>query len=598
MKTPSQAAVPRLIGVGIDTARYGHRATFLRDDRQPASPPLTITEDPQGYRQLRQKLEELHRQHPQAELRVHIDAAGQYATNLQRFLQSLALPLIVSLGEPKRNKDYHKALFPKRTTDATESHAMARFALAEHPPAATDVPAACYLLHEIAGRLQAAVKDSTRAINRLHNLLARVFPELAMQVRDLSALWVLALLKKYPTPKRLAAAPKSALAKLPWANLEVAEKLHAAAAGSVGSLAGPLAEALVRQQVEQLETCLASEKKLEQLLIEAYRALPSSGHVHVETIPGIGVKTAAVLVAKMIAIERFATAEHLVGYFGVFPEENTSGVDRQGHPLPPGTMHMSAKGADLVRRYLWNAAKSALQFNPAVRQLYARLKARGTRGDVALGHCMRKLLHQVFGVWVRNQPYCEAASLSRQRKTSADAPVAAAVAAAGSEDSSASAAVEIEAAAGHTRDNPQSKVVTAATASVAPPRAPVKPESSPGSIDYAFLREQITLEQVLSHLGYLERLRGRGAQRYGPCPFHAAKRENRSFSVNLKKHVFRCCHPTCHAQGAALDLWALAHGLPLYEAALHLAQTFHLQTQRTREEATRNPALLTPTAIS
>ncbi len=96
--------------------------------------------------------------------------------------------------------------------------------------------------------------------------------------------------------------------------------------------------------------------------------------------------TAAVLVAKIISLDRFATAEKLVGYFGIFPEENTSGVDRCGNPVPPGTMCMSAKVADLVRRYLWNAAKSAIQCNAAVRELYARLRARGTA---------RQLWHEV-----------------------------------------------------------------------------------------------------------------------------------------------------------------------------------------------------------
>src|SRR2546426_9993132 len=44
MKKPSvKTSAPQLIGVGIDTARYGHRVTFLRDDRQPATAPLTIT---------------------------------------------------------------------------------------------------------------------------------------------------------------------------------------------------------------------------------------------------------------------------------------------------------------------------------------------------------------------------------------------------------------------------------------------------------------------------------------------------------------------------------------------------------------------------
>lgn len=583
----SSARAPNSIGVGIDTARYGHQVTFLRDDRQPAAAPLTVLENPQGYQQLRQILETLHRKYPQANLRVHIDAAGQYATNLERFLRSLALPLTISVGEPKRNKDYHKAIFPKRSTDATESHAMARFAVAEQPPPVPVASDEMYLLREIAGRLQAAVKDTTRACNRLHNLLARVFPEMATLVSDLTARWVLALLKKYPTPGQLASARLSSLNKLPYVNAAVVEKLHAAAGSTVGSLRGALAEALISHQVEQIEACLAAVRKLEKLLTQAYQALPRSGHVQVETIPGIGPMTAAVLVAKMISLERFATPENLVGYFGVFPEEDTSGVNRQGNPIPPGTMRMSAKGADLVRRYLWNAAKSAIQCNAAVRALYARLRARGTRGDVALGHCMRKLLHQVFGVWASDRPYNEAASMPRNRGTSIEAPAPVTT-------SAQPAAPETTTAAGHKRASPLTKVVTAATGNVEHADAVVKDPARAGSIDYAYLREQITLEQVLSHLGYLDRLSGRGAQLYGPCPFHTASRKtSRSFSVNLKKQVFRCCQPQCDVHGNALDLWAVARSLSLYQAALDLAETFHLQTRRNREEATRNSELAT-----
>src|SRR5262249_17433845 len=93
------------------------------------------------------------------------------------------------------------------------------------------------------------------------------------------------------------------------------------------------------------------------------------------------------------------------GYFGIFPHEESSGVDPEGRPLPTGTLHMSHKGNDLVRAYLWNAAFSAIQNNPAVRPLYRRLRAKGKRGDVALGHCMRKLLHLVFAVWKTNRPF-------------------------------------------------------------------------------------------------------------------------------------------------------------------------------------------------
>ena len=101
------------IGVGIDTARYGHRVSFLRPDRKPAAKPLTVMENRAGYQALQDRLNQLHEQHPTAYFHVHIDAAGQYAVNLELFLRGLKLPMTISVGEPKRNKDYQKAHFPK-----------------------------------------------------------------------------------------------------------------------------------------------------------------------------------------------------------------------------------------------------------------------------------------------------------------------------------------------------------------------------------------------------------------------------------------------------------------------------------------------------
>src|SRR5205807_8177237 len=105
---------------------------------------------------------------------------------------------------------------------------------------------------------------------------------------------------------------------------------------------------------------------------------------------GIGTATAAVLTAKMVACERFASASKVVGYFGIFAEEDASGMDKDGQPKSGRKVGMSRQGNDLVRKYLWNAAKTAISHNPAIKALYHRLRARGLRGDVALGHCMRK----------------------------------------------------------------------------------------------------------------------------------------------------------------------------------------------------------------
>ncbi len=337
------------IGVGIDTARYGHRVSFLRPDRLPAAKSLTVLETRIGYQALQQRLEQLHQQHPQAHFHVRIDAAGQYAANLEHFLRGLALPITLSIGEPKRNKDYQKAHFPKRTTDDTESQAMARFAIVEQPGATAPTSAAMTLLREVAGRLQAKVKQSTQAINRLHNLLARVFPELATLTEDIAASWALHLLDKYPSAERIAQARLHSLQKIPYLSPELAEQVQLAAQQSVACLRGDVAEALIRDLVGQVRHCQQAEHHMRHLLSDAFAALPPSAHVQIVTIPGIGMATAAVLVAKIVDIDRFLTPDCFVGYFGVFPEEDSSGVDKYGNPLPTGSLRMSRKGNDLVR---------------------------------------------------------------------------------------------------------------------------------------------------------------------------------------------------------------------------------------------------------
>jgi DNA primase len=106
-------------------------------------------------------------------------------------------------------------------------------------------------------------------------------------------------------------------------------------------------------------------------------------------------------------------------------------------------------------------------------------------------------------------------------------------------------------------------------------------------VDFAYLRQHITMEQVLGHLGILGLFKGTAQQRRGPCPVHAETpatlpAKQYTCSVQLSKNIFQCFHAACAAHGNVLDLWAAVHRLPLYEATLHLAATFHLP--RNREE--------------
>ena len=393
------------IGIGIDTARYGHRVAFLDENKSPAAPSLTVLESRNGYEQLQDRLEKLHHKHPQASLHVHIDAAGKYATNLESFLHRVDVPLTVSVGQPKKNKDYQQVHFPKRKSDDTESQAMARFAVVETPDETRASSPEFLILREVVSRQHSQTKQTTRLVNQLHNLLSGTFPELAVVCCDIASVGILNLLAKYPTPDRIAAARPASLEKVPYVSRKLAGSVRETAGTSVASLRGDLAETLVKELVQQVRDARNAEKRLDKLVEQAFDNLPDPQVKQILTIPGIGKRTAAILAAKIVSLDRFSSPEKRVGYFGIFPEESSSGVDKRGRPLALGSSRMSAKGNDLARGHLWMATSSAIVHNPAIRPLYQRLRAKGKRGDVSLGHCARKLLHLVFAIWKTNRPF-------------------------------------------------------------------------------------------------------------------------------------------------------------------------------------------------
>lgn len=266
---------------------------------------------------LRSQIERLHQRFPNAQIYLRIDAAGQYAANLETFLRSLThRSMKISVGESKRNKDYHSAHSPKSQSDVMESHALARYAVVERPAESHGTPPQFAVLRRVASRLQSQTKQSTRLINQLHETLSASFPELATLINDLAANWVLSLLEKYPTAQRLADARLSSIAKIKFIPAGMPEKRHDAAKRSVGTLRGDAVEGLIIELVGDLQHSLAKEKRWHELLTEAFDTLPAGAHHQIVTIKGIGKQTAAAIVATVIDIARFETDKQLVGYYG------------------------------------------------------------------------------------------------------------------------------------------------------------------------------------------------------------------------------------------------------------------------------------------
>jgi transposase len=551
------------VGVGIDTARYAHHVSFLDEEKRIAAPAFHFMETAEGYQKLQGALDKLARKHPGVHLHIRVDAAGQYAENLLQWLHRLDLGATISVGQPARNRAYRKVHFDKRKADPAESLACARFAVVERPKATPHNPPAFGQLRDTVALLEAASKQHTRLVNQLHSLLARVFPELAVHVKDLSSSWVLTLLEKYPSAEKLARAKFQTLVQIPHLAAETAQTLQAAAARSLGSSRGVVAEELVRQKVRAIRLQQAEADDLQKLLEKAWKALPEGPFRRILTIPGIGLQTAAALVAKIVCIDRFETAKALIGYFGLFPEEvDVSGTDRQGNPKAGVEIHISRKGNDLVRRLLYTAAQSAVKWNGPVKDLFARQRAAGKPYNVAIGHCMAKLLRQVFALWKKDEDFDPQFEALRPAQPATPSDVA----------------EETKKVVGHKKAvKPQAKVVTTTPSKI--PSSAGKDKLPP--LHFAQLREQVRISQVLEHMGW-QRQSARGAQWRGPCPLHEQNdATSRCFTVQAERNVY-CCH-RCGSEGNVLDLWIALRGKPILAAAWDLVETFGLEPPLLKE---------------
>jgi hypothetical protein len=356
----------------------------------------------------------------------------------------------------------------------------------------------------------------------------------------------------------LARATLADLEAVPYLPHDRIEGLRARAADSICSLDGELADELVRDQVRQVRDCTARQKRLENLLISAYRDLPEPNHL--DTIKGFGEVTAGILTAFIGDIDSVNTPGQLVNYFGVLPIEVSSGVDRDGKPRGPKRHVMSRRGNDLVRRYLWMAALSASRFNPACKALYARVRAKHPdKPAIAFGHVMRKLLHLAFAVWKTGKPFDP-----NHYPWHAPAHVDES-----GEPSDVSRRVPGQAPAAGLKPDEQEVFAGGATGL---PQAGVSVW-----LDFAHIKAQLPLARVLDQLGLTPRLKGTGAQKRCACPIHRGDGRGRTFSANLAENLFQCFDTRCAAKGDVIDLWAKLHGRSVREAALELVQTFHLE---------------------
>ncbi len=118
------------------------------------------------------------------------------------------------------------------------------------------------------------------------------------------------------------------------------------------------------------------------------------------SIPGLGHKTALVLIMISGGFSRFDTYKQLSAYIGLSPRIYDSGTIKGKTPI-------CKMGMSRIRALLYMCAWSAKRSNKACRELYERLIAKGKAKKVALIAVANKLLKQAFAIAKSGIAYSE-----------------------------------------------------------------------------------------------------------------------------------------------------------------------------------------------
>ncbi len=246
------------------------------------------------------------------------------------------------------------------------------------------------------------VQDLSDQLRQLHRLVDLGFPEFAGCIRTLDSRLATAILREYPTAASFADVSLKGLACLRSDGRHRlgpirARRILDAAGNSIGQHHGPAFQARVRYVCDGIDSLRTKITGLVVDIENAVSDLPLAALL--TSVPGVGLLTAARIIATVENPTRFRNAAAFAAYVGVVPNIHISGLHRPTHA------RISPIGNARLRKALWMPVLTAVKYNPWLRDYYQRLRARGKHPKVALTAAMRKLLTAIYSVAKHQRPF-------------------------------------------------------------------------------------------------------------------------------------------------------------------------------------------------
>ena len=390
-----------MIYVGIDVAKDKHDCFITNSDGEILFQVFTIQNNRDGFDDLFSKIQST--SSDVSNIKVGLEATRHYSYNLLGYLIDKGLPTFVI--NPLHTNLYRKSLSLRKTkTDKVDARTIAMMLMSDvNLKSYSDTSYHNEELKSLTRYRFDKVQERAQLKQSVSRLVTILFPELEKLVPSLHMTSVYALLSELPSAGKIASCHLTHLTKL----LESASKgryrwdkageIRDAAKVSIGSEMP--AKSLELKHTLRLIGELNSE--ISEIESEIKRIMDQISSP-ILTIPGIGYRMGAMILAEIGDFSRFDSPDKILAYAGASPSTYQSGQFESSYS------HMEKRGSRYLRFALINAAKYVCHWDETFGAYLQKKISEGKHYNVAITHATKKLVRLIYAMEKSGKPYRKA----------------------------------------------------------------------------------------------------------------------------------------------------------------------------------------------
>ena len=375
-----------MLYIGIDISKYKHDCIVVDDAGVVVRNSFSFSNSRAGFSQFIEMYRSLN---PKEIKKIGFEATGHYQDNFKVFLEQSNIEFM-ELNALLVHKFKSSQTLRGVKTDKTDARLIVSYLSTTEFKPYPKISYHILALRSLCKRHFDLINERTRYLIRITNFLDRTFPEFKEfihgRIKSKASMYIL---KNYGIPSKIANMNIQSfdhLRKVSHGHFSLAKslKLKEIARNTIGfSYESDSFE--IKSLIEVYETLEEEIISVENEILTHLSKINS----HIPTILGIGMVSAATIIAEIEDISRFDSPDKLLAFAGLDPRIYQSGTQSfKGR--------MNKKGSVVLRRVLMNCAESLLLYNPVFYAYYKKKRNEGKPHRIALSHVARKLVRTIF----------------------------------------------------------------------------------------------------------------------------------------------------------------------------------------------------------